>query len=54
LGSAGFYALAKICEHFDKAIFQATGGFWSGHTLKHLIAAIALYYIVKILDVWRS
>ncbi len=54
LGSASFYALAKVCEHFDKAIFEATNGFWSGHTLKHLIASIALFYILKILENWKK
>lgn len=33
------YALAKILEHADIAIFSHTG-FISGHTLKHLVAAI--------------
>lgn len=35
------YLVAKICEHFDAAIYQQGLGV-SGHTLKHLIAAIAL------------
>ena len=35
------YALAKVAEHMDASIFAATSGFVSGHTLKHLIAALA-------------
>lgn len=36
----GFYALSKIVEYFDSAIFAA-GGVISGHSLKHLFAAAA-------------
>jgi hypothetical protein len=35
----GWYALAKLLEHFDKAFFDLAGGLISGHTLKHLAAA---------------
>lgn len=38
------YVLAKICEHFDVLIYQITNEFVSGHTLKHIFAAVALYY----------
>lgn len=34
------YLLAKIVEHYDSAIY-ATGAGVSGHTLKHIIAALA-------------
>jgi hypothetical protein len=50
LGSAGFYFLAKVCEHFDKVIFETSNGMMSGHSLKHFLAAVALFYIIKILD----
>ena len=36
-----WYALAKLCEYFDHAIYQASGALVSGHTLKHLFAAAA-------------
>ena len=36
-----FYALAKLFELSDHAIFQATHQWVSGHTLKHLSAALA-------------
>lgn len=39
------YILAKVCEHFDKAIFDFTGVI-SGHTLKHLLAALAASYAI--------
>lgn len=34
------YGVAKICELLDRPIYEFTG-LWSGHTLKHFIAAAA-------------
>jgi len=42
----GAYAAAKLAEHFDQAIFAATGGF-SGHSGKHLLAALATWWVVR-------
>ena len=36
------YAIAKVAELYDGAVFEWTG-FWSGHTVKHLVAAGASY-----------
>ncbi len=36
------YALAKVCEVLDDRIYELTGAMISGHTLKHLWAALAL------------
>lgn len=47
----GWYILAKVCEHYDKPIYDALG-FWSGHTLKHLLSAVGLIYVMKLLDGW--
>jgi hypothetical protein len=44
----GFYALAKILEESDRRVF-ALGHFVSGHTLKHLAAAAAGYWILRML-----
>jgi len=44
--SLGWYAIAKICEIFDHGIYELTHQIISGHTLKHIIAAIGLYFIV--------
>lgn len=41
-----FYMIAKILEHFDPMIY----GLISGHTLKHLCAAISTYFIVIMLN----
>lgn len=46
---AGFYVLAKAVELLDKRIFELTGHFVSGHTLKHLAAAGAAYWILRML-----
>ena len=38
-----FYALAKLFELGDAAIYEATGQWVSGHSLKHLAAALAAW-----------
>ncbi len=45
----GFYALAKILEESDRQVF-ALGHIVSGHTLKHLAAAAAGYWILRMLQ----
>lgn len=45
----GWYALAKLCEHFDAAIFAATGEVVSGHSLKHVAAAIGFFWIAAMI-----
>jgi hypothetical protein len=45
----GLYALAKALESLDKPIFAA-GHIVSGHTLKHLAAAAAGYWILRMLE----
>jgi len=45
----GFYALAKALELLDKPIF-AVGRVVSGHTLKHLAAAGAGYWILRMVQ----
>lgn len=44
-----WYAVAKMAEMLDREIFTWTDGLISGHTLKHLIAAFAAYWIVRVL-----
>lgn len=41
-----FYALSKITEFLDIEIYQATG-FISGHSIKHLLAAYATYWVLR-------
>jgi hypothetical protein len=52
----GIYALAKIAEALDARIF-AVAGFISGHTLKHLLAGLAAYWVLRMLArrrAWKS
>jgi hypothetical protein len=44
-----WYSLAKVCEHFDSEIYALLGNTVSGHTLKHLIAAVATYMVLAML-----
>jgi len=43
----GFYALAKAAEFWDRAIFSGLPV--SGHSVKHVLAAIATYFVLR----WR-
>lgn len=46
-GALGWYVLAKILEHrLDGPLF-ALSGLVSGHTLKHLVAALATYEVLR-------
>ncbi|QIP07073.1 hypothetical protein [Bradyrhizobium symbiodeficiens] len=42
-----FYVLAKLFELGDALIFEATGHIVSGHTLKHLAAALAAWPVIR-------
>jgi UDP-N-acetylmuramyl pentapeptide phosphotransferase/UDP-N-acetylglucosamine-1-phosphate transferase len=47
--TAGLYVLAKLAELGDHAIYTL-GGVVSGHTLKHLLAALAVWVLVRLLQ----
>lgn len=40
------YVAAKVAEYFDAAIYSA-GGLVSGHSIKHLLAALAAWWLVR-------
>lgn len=42
----GWYIAAKLLEHFDPQIFALTGHVVSGHTLKHVAAAVGVACMV--------
>jgi hypothetical protein len=46
---AAFYVLAKLTETFDSEIFSF-GHFVSGHTIKHIAAAVGSYWILRMLE----
>jgi len=41
------YFLAKVFEHFDEGIYQLLGLTISGHSIKHMIAALGLYVLLR-------
>jgi hypothetical protein len=41
-----WYGLAKLAELGDKVIFSATQGLISGHTIKHILASVAIASIL--------
>ena len=47
-GILGLYVLAKGFELADRQVYELTG-FVSGHTLKHLVAALAALWVVGLL-----
>lgn len=51
--SLGLYALAKLFEAADRPIF-AVLRIVSGHTLKHIAAALSAYWIVRMLRLRRA
>lgn len=44
----GIYAVSKLAEHFDAAVYSL-GSIISGHTAKHLLAAGAAYWVLRML-----
>lgn len=47
LYTLGWYVAAKVLEYFDDAIFTATAQIVSGHTLKHIAAAIGTAWMIR-------
>jgi hypothetical protein len=41
------YILAKLAEHFDGLIAQWTDGVMAGHALKHVLAAMGLWFLLR-------
>ena len=46
----GWYIIAKLFEIFDSSIYTYTNVL-SGHSLKHIAAAIATFYMVKFFEI---
>ncbi len=45
----GWYVLAKVLELLDVRVFEWTAGQMSGHSLKHMAAAVATYWLYRML-----
>jgi hypothetical protein len=50
----GCYVLAKLLELFDAQVFAALGGTISGHSLKHVAAAMGMWALLAGLKAGRS
>lgn len=50
LYGVGLYALAKVAEFHDHDIYALTGTLISGHSLKHLLAAGAVFCVYRMLQ----
>ena len=50
LAGAVWYGLAKLAELGDRVVFGATQGLISGHTIKHLLAAVGCWSILLALQ----
>ncbi|CDZ77241.1 hypothetical protein BN59_01523 [Legionella massiliensis] len=46
-----FYGLAKAFELYDAQIYQFCRGIISGHTLKHLTAALSAFWMIRM--IWK-
>ena len=45
--AAVWYGLAKVFETFDLQVYRSLGGTLSGHTIKHVLAAGAVFAVVR-------
>lgn len=54
LYGVGFYALAKVAELLDFEIYRATAAMISGHSVKHLVAALAVLCVLRMLQKRQS
>jgi len=50
----GCYVLAKLLEQFDAQVYAALGGTISGHSLKHVAAAMGMWALLAGLKAGRS
>ncbi len=45
----GLYLAAKIVEHRDPQVYELTHSLMSGHTLKHILAALGIFFLWKMI-----
>ncbi len=50
MAALGLYILAKVAEVEDQLIYMMTGQRFSGHSLKHLLSAWAVFLIYRMLN----
>ena len=44
----GLYGLALLFDLGDRPVFEFSGGLVSGHTLKHIVAALAVVWVTRV------
>ncbi len=49
LYGVAFYALAKVAEYYDHGFYALSSSVMSGHSLKHLLAAVAPFFVYLML-----
>ena len=49
LTALAIYMVSKLAEHYDRAVFECAGAIISGHSLKHLLAALAVFVVYMML-----
>lgn len=54
LVALGFYVFAKISETYDREVFAFTQNLFSGHSLKHLLAALSCFSVLAMLKLRKS
>jgi hypothetical protein len=52
--SLGAYVVAKLTELWDKPIFNLLGGAMSGHTIKHVAAGFATYFVLRMVETRKA
>jgi len=50
MAALGLYILAKVAEVYDQSIYSMTQQNFSGHSLKHLLSAWAVFLIYRMLN----
>jgi hypothetical protein len=53
MAALGLYILAKVAEVYDQSIYSMTQEKFSGHSLKHLLSAWAVFLIYRMLNLRR-
>jgi len=49
-----FYTLSKVTEYYDVAIYNFTVNVLSGHSIKHVLAAVGVYFFYMVLKHRRT
>jgi len=48
-----FYGLSKLFEALDESVFEMSGNLISGHSIKHVMAALGSFFVMKMFFISR-